>query len=279
MATEQGGATAPEVVVVTGAGGMGVACVRRIGSGRRVLLADNAEPHLTEVVDELTRQGFDVHGQVVDVSARESVQRLVDRAASLGSLCTLVHTAGLSPTMADPDRVLAVDLIGTAHVLAEFERVAVAGTVAVVIASIAGTGTTVEPAVEQLLATAPVDELPATARDAATPTSGEAYGFAKRANQLRVQAAAARWGRRGARVVSVSPGIISTGMGIQELESEMSGDPMRQMISMSPIPRLGTAEDIAAAVEWLASPSASFVTGVDLVVDGGVMAGMRFPAA
>ncbi|MFN8036295.1 MAG: SDR family oxidoreductase [Acidimicrobiia bacterium] len=266
-----------EVIVVTGAGGMGVACARRLGPGRTVLLADNREPVLRAVADDLVTAGYHVHTGIVDVARQESVRELVHRAAALGPLRTLVHTAGLSPTMADPDRILAVDLLGTAHVLAEFEAVAAPGSVAVVIASMAALGAVVGPDTEQLLATAPVAELPVTAAQAGTPTPGDAYCFAKRANQLRVQAAAAPWGRKGARVVSISPGIIATGMGMQELESDESGPMMREMIASSPVPRLGTAEDVAAAVEWLSGPSASFVTGVDLMLDGGVVAAGRFP--
>jgi len=262
-----------EVVVVTGIGGMGIACARRLGPGRELVVADFNGEKLEREAETLRRDGLAVTPHVVDVSDRESVGRLAEAASRLGALRTLVHTAGLSPTQATAERVLEVDMLGTDYVLAAFLELVTDGTVAVCIASMAGYMAALSPEQEFALATAKTDDLLATLGPIGDDF-GSTYGVAKRINQLRVEQAAAPWGARGGRVVSISPGIISTPMGRQELE-EGAGEQMQGMLDLSPIPRIGTAEDIASAVQWLASPAASFVTGCDLRVDGGVTAAIR----
>jgi NAD(P)-dependent dehydrogenase (short-subunit alcohol dehydrogenase family) len=170
---------------------------------------------------------------------------------------------------------LAVDLLGVALMIDEFGRVIEPGGAAVVIASMAGhMQPALDPAVAQRLATAPTDELLSLEACSTITSSQMAYPFAKRANQLRVAAAAVSWGERGARINSISPGVISTAMGRLELSSE-SGTLMRAMVDNSGLRRLGTPEDIAAATEFLLGPSASFITGTDLLVDGGVIAAIQ----
>jgi len=270
------GTPAREVVVITGAGGMGVAIARRLGPGRRVLLADYSETVLQQAVKQLEGEGFDVHAQQTDVSDPAAVKSLADTAETLGTFRILVHTAGVSPVQAPPERVIAVDVVGTALVLDEFLRLAGPQSVAVCIASMAGAMATLPPEVERALAATPTDQLASLpVLDPQKLDRGAAYSIAKRANQLRVQWASLAWGRKGARVVSVSPGIISTPMGQEEL-SGPSGDMIRAMIAASGTGRIGTPDDIAAAVEFLVSPAASFITGTDLLVDGGAIAGMRY---
>lgn len=264
------------VLTVIGAGGMGLATARRVASGQRLLLADFDEDMLTATAGQLREEGFDVTAQRVDVSLRADVAALADRAAELGPVVAVVHTAGLSPDQASPDAVLAVDLVGTALVLDEFARVVSPGGAGVMIASMAGhLASDAIPAEQQsTLMTATSEELLDVPGSTFRADAAAAYSFAKRANQLRVQAAAGAWGERGARVNSISPGIIATAMGEQELDGD-SGDSMRAMIDGSPTGRVGTAHDIAAAVEFLLSPAAGFVTGTDLLVDGGVVAATR----
>nr|WP_228046174.1 SDR family oxidoreductase [Saccharopolyspora sp. HNM0983] len=265
-------------MTVLGAGGMGLATARRIGSGHRVLLADFDEDVLAAATERLRDEGFEVTAQRVDVSVRAEVRALADRAAELGPVAAVVHTAGLSPEQASADAVLAVDLVGVALVLDEFARVVAAGGAGVIIASMAGhlPSGTPDPERDAALMRAPAEDLPdLPAADSAVRTeAGAAYAFAKRANLLRVQAAAAAWGERGARVNSISPGIISTAMGRQELAGD-SGGHMRAMIDASPTGRAGTPHDIAGAAEFLLSPAAGFITGNDLLVDGGVVAAVR----
>ncbi len=218
--------------------------------------------------------GFTVTGQGVDVSDRASVDALVDVVRGLGPLRALVHTAGLSPTMASPERVLEVDMLGTDHVLNAFLDVVVEGTAAVCIASMAGHMANLTPAQEQALTAATTESLMDALGGVELGDFGATYSVAKRVNQLRVEKATIAWGARGGRVNSISPGIISTPMGHREI-TEGAGEQMQGMLDMSPVPRIGTAEDIAAAVQWLVSEQASFVSGCDLRVDGGVVAAIH----
>jgi NAD(P)-dependent dehydrogenase (short-subunit alcohol dehydrogenase family) len=265
------------VVVVTGIGGMGRAVARRLGTGRSLVLADASDQQLQDAAEALRADGFDVHPLSVDVASEREVAALATAASDLGSLCSLVHTAGVSPVQATPRQIVDVDVIGTARILDAFEPFAEPGTVAVCIASMAGTMTTLPPDALEQLAVTPTDQLHALPLlDPAEMNSGVAYGLAKRANQVRVQAASVAWGRRGGRVVSVSPGVIHTPMGRAELAGPF-GEAMRDMIERSGTHRVGTPDDIAAAVEFLCSPAASFITGTDLLVDGGVVAALAAP--
>jgi NAD(P)-dependent dehydrogenase (short-subunit alcohol dehydrogenase family) len=253
---------------------MGMACARRLGPGRQLVIADHDAARLAACAAELQSNGLDVVPHFADVSTRSSVDDLAHAVGALGRLRTLVHTAGLSPTMASPTRVLEVDMLGTDHVLAAFLPLADDGTVAICIASMAGYMAGMSAELEHALATVPTEDLLSTLGPVDDLDFGASYCLAKRVNQLRVEQAAGAWGARGGRVVTISPGIISTPMSLQELE-EGAGDAMRQQLALSALPRMGTADDIAAAVEWLASPAASFVTGCDLRVDGGVTAAIH----
>ena len=265
------------VLVVIGAGGMGQVIARRLGPGKAVVLADLDEAVLRAAARALTDDGHDVTTRRVDVSSRRSVAELAGTAAAMGEVVQVVHTAGLSPAQAPAAAILAVDLLGVALVLEEFGKVVTSGGSGVVIASMAGHMTApFTPEQEAQLATTPTDEL--LGLDFVSPEqvtdAGTAYALAKRANVLRVQAASAPWGERGARINSISPGIISTSMGKQELDSAV-GQFMRAMITASATGRLGTPDDIAAAAVFLLGPDASFITGTDLLVDGGVVAAVR----
>jgi len=268
---------AREVLTILGVGGMGHAIAHRLGAGKTVLLADNNEATLASVTEALSADGHHVESQKVDVSSPESVRELAKRAASLGAVTQVAHTAGLSPAQASAEAILAVDLLGTALVLQEFGEIVAPGGAGVVIASMAGhmfPPLTTEQ--EHALAHTPVGGL--LSLEFLSPQKisdpGIAYGIAKQANHIRVRAASAHWGRRGARINSISPGIISTPMGQQELASPV-GDAMRAMIAASATRRLGTPHDIAAAAAFLLGPEASFITGTDLLVDGGVVAAIK----
>ena len=261
------------VVVVTGIGGMGLAIARRIGSGSTLVLADVNEGALASAADELRAEGYQVVEQVTDVSDQTSVAVLAHGAENLGRVEVLVHTAGVSPVQAPVEAVLRVDLLGTALMLDAFASAIAPGGAAVFIASMAGTMAPSQPDLESRLATTPTAELlnlPELSPDVILDP-GTAYTMAKRANQVRVRAAALVWGHRQARVNSISPGIISTPMGNVELDGP-NGEFMRAMVSGSPTGRLGTPHDIASAVEFLVGPQSSFITGTDLLVDGGVVA-------
>lgn len=261
-----------DIAVIIGTGGMGRAVARRIGSGRRLLLADYDKAGLEAVADQLKGEGHDVAVQAVDVADAESVRALAATAAGLGPVTRVVHTAGLSAVQAPVDAILRVDLLGVALVLDAFGAVVAPGGSAVVIASMAGhLFPPLPPEQDRALAGTPAAELLALPFVAAITDSGAAYSIAKRGNILRVKAAAGTWGERGARVNSLSPGIISTPMSAEELAGE-SGERMRGMLAVSPVPRAGTPDDIADGACFLLGEGAAFVTGTDLLVDGGVVA-------
>jgi NAD(P)-dependent dehydrogenase (short-subunit alcohol dehydrogenase family) len=266
-----------DICVVIGVGGMGATVARRVGPGRSLVLADIDAKALGQTADQLLDEGHRVTTAQVDVTSRSSVVELAAVAAAAGPITSVVHTAGLSPEQATVSAILAVDLLGVALALDAFGAVIEHGGSGVVIASMAAhLNTPLAPDIEFQLATAPVDDLltlqPSDPNRFSGP--GEAYAYAKRVNQLRVAQAATAWGSRGARINSISPGIISTAMGRQELEGE-SGGAMRAMIDGSGSQRIGTADDIAGVVDFLLSPAANFVTGTDILVDGGVTAAFR----
>ena len=264
-----------EVLVVVGTGGMGLSTARRVGAGRVIMLADINQSGLEAAADALSVDGHQVMTQQVDVTSRASVAAAADVAASSGRVTAVVHTAGLSPQQASADAVLAVDLLGVALTLDEFGRVIEPGGAGVVIASMAAhMYPALDPDVQRLLAETSTDELLSLDACSAITDSRQAYPFAKRANQIRVAAAASAWGLRGARINCISPGVISTAMGRLELSGE-SGGLMQAMVDNAGVRRIGTPDDIAAAAEFLLGPAAGFITGVDLIVDGGVIAAIQ----
>jgi NAD(P)-dependent dehydrogenase (short-subunit alcohol dehydrogenase family) len=256
---------------------MGLAIARRCGSGATVVLADVADDGLTRATTALEQEGHDVRTQRADVTDATSMAGLANAASALGNVRSVVHTAGVSPVQASAETVIAVDLIGVAHMLDSFTDVIAAGGAGVVISSMAGhLGPPLSTDDEQALLQAPAAELQSLdcVRDAASGDGGLAYSFAKRAAAVLVRAAAVPWGRRGARINSISPGVIATGMGHAELAGP-SGEFMRLMVDKSGSGRLGTPDDIAAATDFLLSSQAAFVTGTDLLVDGGAVAAVR----
>jgi NAD(P)-dependent dehydrogenase (short-subunit alcohol dehydrogenase family) len=264
-----------EVLTIIGVGGMGQAIARRLGAGKTVLLADYNEKTLAAAAESLSTDGHHVETRSVDVASSESVHGLAEYAASLGSITQVAHTAGLSLAQASAEAILAVDLLGVALVLQEFGEVVAPGGAGVVIASMAGH---LVPALsaeqERALAHSPPGELMRLDFVSRITEQAFAYPIAKHANHIRVRAASAQWGRRGARINSISPGIISTPMSHQELASPV-GDGMRAMIAMSGTGRMGTPDEIAAATAFLLGPDATFITGADLLVDGGVIAALK----
>jgi len=264
-----------DVVVVIGAGGIGVAIARRQGFGRMILLADSNAAVLSAAAEDLRTASYSVETQTVDVASRESVEALVDRAVALGPVLQVINTAGLSPNMAPPERLLAVDLYGSALVFEAFGAVIAEGGAGLIISSMAGHMLPpLTPEQNQSLAFTPADELlDLPFLKEAVTDSMAAYIIAKRANHLRVQAEAIRWGERGARVNSISPGIIATPLAQHELNSPI-GDGYRAMIAASPAGRMAPPEEIAVAASYLLGPDAGFITGSDLLIDGGVIAAM-----
>jgi NAD(P)-dependent dehydrogenase (short-subunit alcohol dehydrogenase family) len=265
-----------EVMVVIGPGSIGQAIARRVSAGKHVLLADLRPENADAAAEVLSDAGFKVSTATVDVSSRESVHELVQTATALGDVSGVIHAAGVSPSQASPQTILSVDLYGTALVLEEFGNVIAQGGSGVVIASQSGHRLGALTA-EEDAALAPADELltlpmlqPDRVKD-----SLHAYQLSKRGNSLRVMAEAVRWGKRGARVNTISPGIIITPLAKDELTGPR-GEGYRRMIQLCPAGRAGTPDEVGTVGALLMGPDGGFITGSDLLMDGGVTAAYRF---
>lgn len=267
-----------KVIVVIGAGSIGQAIARRVSAGKHVLLADIRQENADAAAKTLSDAGFEVTATTVDVSSGNSVHALVEKATSLGEVFGVIHAAGVSPSQASPETILKVDLYGTALVLEEFGNIIANGGSCVVIAS--QSGHRLPPlSIEQnkALATTPVEELlklsflqPGEVKD-----SLHAYQLSKRGNSLRVMAEAVRWDKRGARVNTISPGIIITPLANDELKGPR-GEGYRRMIEVSAAKRAGTPDEVGTVGALLMGPEGAFITGSDFLMDGGVTAAYWF---
>lgn len=271
-------ATMTNVIVVIGASSIGQAIARRVSSGKHILLADLRKDNADAAAKTLSDAGFSVTTTIVDVSSRVSVQALVQQAISLGNVFGVIHAAGVSPSQASPETILKVDLYGTAVVLEEFGNVIAPGGSCVVIAS--QSGHRLPPlSVEQnkALATTPVEELLSLSflQFNLVKDSLHAYQLSKRGNSLRVMAEAVRWGKRGARVNTISPGIIITPLAADELKGPR-GAGYRRMIELSAAGRAGTPDEVGTVGALLMGPDGAFITGSDFLMDGGVTAAYWF---
>jgi NAD(P)-dependent dehydrogenase (short-subunit alcohol dehydrogenase family) len=267
-----------EVIVVIGTGQIGQAIARRISAGKHVVLADLRQESADAAADVFANAGFDISTAIADVSSRESVHALVETATAFGAVTGVIHAAGVSPSQASVETILGVDLYGTALVLEEFGSVIARGGAGVVISSQSGhrlAALTAEQ--DAALATTPADgllELPMLQPGHVTDTL-HAYQLAKRGNSLRVMAEAVRWGKRGARLNTISPGIIITPLARDELTGPR-GEGYRRMVEQSPVGRAGTPDEVGAVGALLMGSSGAFITGSDFLMDGGVTASFFF---
>lgn len=264
----------PEVTVVIGAGLIGLAIARRVSAGKHVLLADLRLEAADTAAKVLHDAGFAVSTTVVDVASRDSVEALVAKACAIGAVTRVIHAAGVSPSQAPAEVILKVDLYGTALVLELFGNVIAPGGAGVVIASMSGHRLGPLSAEQNAtLATTPSEDLlalPMLQPDLVTDPLN-AYQISKRGNALRVMAEAVRWGKRGARVNTISPGIIITPLANDELNGPR-GEGYRRMLDLSPAGRAGTADEVATLAALLLGPDGAFITGSDFLMDGGVTA-------
>ena len=268
------------VMILTGAGQIGMAIARRMGAGMKIVIGDKSPQHAASVAETMNRAGFDAVPVEMDLSSRDSILALIDTARSCGEISMLVNAAGVSPSQASVETILRVDLYGTAVLLEEVGRVIGRGGVGVTVSSQSGHRlAALGEEADRLLATTPTEELlalemlqPRNIRDTL-----HAYQLAKRCNVKRVMAEAVRWGRRGARINSISPGIIVTPLALDEFNGPR-GDFYREMFARCPAGRPGTADEVANVAELLMGPRGSFITGSDFLADGGATASYFYGA-
>ena len=260
------------VGIATGAGrGMGLECARLLpGIVDHVILVDRDESSVAKAAAEMGAEAF-----VADITDREALGRLADRVAEVGTLRAVAHAAGISPTMADWKRIFEVDLVGTALVAEALRPLASTGTAMVCFASMASVlrpATPRDAELDKLMADPLQDGFLDKVREVAGPSiedTGSAYSLAKRGVKVFTQREAVRLGPLGARIVSLSPGLIDTPQGQQEAAHHPS---VAAMVQATPLGRMGRSEEVAKVVSFALSDDASFLSGIDLLVDGGVIA-------
>lgn len=263
-----------DTIIWMGAGQIGLAIVRRIASGKKVIIGDKSLEHARAAADLLNQAGFDAVAMTADLSSRESILSVINEARKYGAVKYLVNAAGVSPSQASIETILNVDLYGTAVLLEEVGKVIAEGGCGVTISSQSGHRMpALTPEEDRALATTPTDELlslsllqPGNVRDTL-----HAYQLSKRCNVKRVMAEAVKWGERGARINSISPGIIVTPLAVDEFNGPR-GDFYKNMFAKCPSGRPGTADEVAHVAELLMSEKGAFITGSDFLIDGGATA-------
>ena len=260
-----------EVMIVTGAGQISMAIARRMGYGRKIVMGDKNFANAKAIAEVMNGAGFDVEPVEMDLSSRESIRDLIAKALEYGEIKMLVNGAGVSPSQAPVEAILKVDLYGTAVLLEEVGKVIAEGGVGVTISSQSGWRMAQLTAEEDAaLATTPTEELlqlemlqPEKIQDTL-----HAYQMAKRCNEKRVMAQFVEWGRRGARLNAIAPGIIVTPLAVDEFNGPR-GDFYKNMFAKCPAGRPGTADEVANVAELLMSEKGAFITGSTFLIDGG----------
>lgn len=263
-----------DVIIWTGAGQIGMAIARRIGFGKKIVVGDKNIENAMTIAEIMTAAGFDVTPVETDISSRESILNLIKEAQKYGEISALINAAGVSPSQAPVEAILKVDLYGTAVLLEEVGKVIKSGGVGVTISSQSGHRmAALSYEIDRQLATTPTEELlslevlqPENIKDTL-----HAYQMAKRCNEKRVMVEAVKWGERGARINSISPGIIVTPLAIDEFNGPR-GDFYKNMFAKCPAGRPGTADEVANVAELLMNPQGAFITGSDFLIDGGATA-------
>ena len=263
-----------DVMLVTGAGQISMAIARRIGYGKKIILGDRNLDNAKAIAETMTNAGFDVEPFEMDLSNRESIKALIAKGQEYGEIKYLVNGAGVSPSQASIETILKVDLYGTAVLMEEVRKVIAKGGSGVIISSQSGWRMpALTPEQDKALATTPTEDL--LKLDFLQPENIEntlkAYQLAKRCNEKRTMYEAVEWGKRGARINDIAPGIIVTPLAIDEFNG-LRGDFYKNMFAKSPAGRPGTADEIADVAELVMSERAQFITGSTFLIDGGATA-------
>lgn len=263
-----------DVILLTGAGQIGLAIARRMGHGKKIVVSDKNINNAQTVTKIMAEAGFDAVAVEADISSRKSILNMIAAAQKYGEIAMLINAAGVSPSQASVETILKVDLYGTAVLLEEVGKVIKAGGTGVTISSQSGHRMAALGAeTDEQLAVTPAEELlqlevlkPANIKDTL-----HAYQMAKRCNVKRVMAEAIKWGVKGARINSISPGIIVTPLALDEFNGPR-GEFYKNMFAKCPAGRPGTADEVANVAELLLSQQRAFITGADFLIDGGATA-------
>ena len=265
---------AKDVMLLTGAGQIGMAIARRLGADKKIIIGDKNLHNAHNIAQIMTNAGFDAEAVEMDLSSRDSIKNMIAYAQKYGEIAMLINAAGVSPSQAPIETILKVDLYGTAVLLEEVGRVIKHGGVGITISSQSGHRMpALTPEQDEQLACTPTEDLlkldllqPKNIRDTL-----HAYQLAKRCNVKRVMAEAVKWGECGARINSISPGIIVTPLAIDEFNGPR-GDFYKNMFAKCPAGRPGTADEVANVAELMMTSAGAFITGSDFLIDGGATA-------
>jgi len=260
-----------KVMILAGAGQIGMAIARRMGTGMKIVLGDKRLQNATTIADIMNKAGFDVTPLEMDLSSRESIKNIIAKAQEFGDIHMLINAAGVSPSQAPIEAILKVDLYGTAVLLEEVGKVIARGGVGVTISSQSGWRIPQLTAEQDAqLATTPTEDLLKLdiLQLKNIKDTLHAYQMAKRCNEKRVMAEAVKWGERGARINDIAPGIIVTPLAIDEFNGPR-GAFYKNMFAKCPAGRPGTADEVANVAELLMSEKGAFISGSTFLIDGG----------
>jgi len=261
-----------QVSVLVGAGSIGLAIIRRVSAGKHIVLADYNLDNAQRAALTLENAGYECSTIKCDLGSREDILALVEHATGKGEVMNVVNAAGVSPSQAPVAEILRVDLYGTSVLIEEFGKVIGDGGSCVVISSQSGHRLPALPQEQnEALAMTPTDELLELPFLKAIDDTLKAYQYSKRSNVLRVMAEATRWGKRGATINSISPGIIITPLANDELHGPRK-DGYLKMIEGMPARRAGTPDEVGDLAEFLMSSRGRFISGADFLIDGGCTA-------
>lgn len=256
------------IVITGGAGGIGQACARKFKEDK-IIITDYSQELVDDAVTKLTKEGYDVKGIACDITDKKDIDKLINFVSTLGQLHSFIHTAGVSGTVKDVKKVFEIDLVATDMLIEAFQKLAVKDSVAVLFASMMAHTVPPNSKYDTALENPQNPDSFETINSFVKDDSDRMYNFAKRGVLLLSHKYVDKWGAKAARIVTVSPGVIETPMALKAAKEHP--ERMKMIKQATPLKRNGTAEDVADVVKFLTSDAARFVTGADVLIDGGVI--------
>lgn len=265
--------TTNQVIVITGgAGGIGQACARTF-KDQPIIITDYSQDSVDKTVATLAKEGFKVSGIGCDITNKEDIKKLTSFVSEAGTLKALVHTAGVSGSAKDLQKVYTIDLVATELLIDAFYELATEGSVAILMSSMMAHTVPANKVCDDALANPQAADSFDTVSQQVNNNADTMYNFVKRGVQLLMHKNAGKWGEKGARIVTVSPGVIETPMALKA--SEEHPERMKMLKEATPLKRNGQPEEVADVVHFLVSDAARFINSTDILVDGGVLQNIK----
>ena len=265
--------TQKKIIVITGgAGGIGQACAKSF-KGQPIVITDYSQQQVDESVETLKKEGFDVSGIACDITNTGDIDKLVKFVAEKGSFKALIHTAGVSGNEKNLNKLYTIDLVATELLIDAFYHLAEKDSVAILLSSMMAHTVPAYDKYDDALANPQVTGSFETVSQFVDGNSDTMYNFVKRGVILLTHKNVDKWGAKGARILSVSPGVIETPMGLKAAAEHP--ERMEAIKQATPLKRNGQPEDIADVIYFLSSDGARFITGTDVLIDGGVIQNIK----